>query len=100
MEAFFAHLASCRKCARLHRAALRAVVLQARDWFDTISTAEAARRLGISRRRVLALVAAKRLPAWRMGRDWRIEPRDLARVRVRRPGRPRVTIKARRGLRS
>jgi excisionase family DNA binding protein len=52
-----------------------------------INTTEAARRLGISRRRVLALIAGKRLPAWRLGREWQIELPDLAHVRDRRPGR-------------
>lgn len=54
-----------------------------------IDTAEAAQRLGISRRRVLALIEAGRLPAHRIGeRVWSIKLRDLAKVAVRTPGWP------------
>lgn len=54
-----------------------------------IDTAEAAARLGISRRRVLALIEAGRLPAQRLGaRTWGIKIRDLAKVAERTPGWP------------
>jgi len=45
----------------------------------TISTVEAARLLGISRVRVWQLVRKKRIPARRLGRDWRIRREDLER---------------------
>ena len=54
-----------------------------------LSSIQVANSLGISRQRVLALIQAGRLPAQKVGRDWLISPRDLERVRVRRPGRPR-----------
>jgi len=54
-----------------------------------IDTGEAAKRLKVTRRRVQALIAAGRLRAVRLGRDWLIEPADLAAVRNRKPGRPR-----------
>jgi excisionase family DNA binding protein len=54
-----------------------------------ITTAEAASRLGISRRRVLALIHDGRLSAVRFGRDWLIRPAGLAAVAERRPGRPK-----------
>lgn len=55
----------------------------------TISTTEAARRLGITQARVRQLILAGRLPATRLGRDWAIEERQLSRVAVRKVGRPR-----------
>lgn len=52
-----------------------------------ISTAEAARRLGLTTtRRVVALIAAGRLPAVKLGRDWLIEESALAVVADRKPG--------------
>lgn len=53
-----------------------------------LTTKTAAQRLGISPRRVIALIKAKRLPAERLGRDWLIEERDLNRVSERKAGRP------------
>jgi excisionase family DNA binding protein len=53
-----------------------------------LSTREAAARLGISADRVRQLIRAGRLPAQRLGRDWYIQPADLALVAVRTPGRP------------
>ena len=54
-----------------------------------IDTNAAAAELGVSQRRVCHLIAAGRLRARRAGRDWRIAPADLDRVRVRKNGRPR-----------
>lgn len=54
-----------------------------------ISTQEAGKKLGISRRRVCALIAADRLPAVKIGRDWIIKEKDLEKVAVRKPGRPK-----------
>jgi excisionase family DNA binding protein len=56
-----------------------------------INTAQAAARLGISRRRVLALITSGRLPAQKVGRDWLINPKDLDKVKERKPGRPKGT---------
>ncbi len=57
---------------------------------DLIGTKEAGKRLGgISRQRILQFIQEGRLPATRLGRDWFIEPRHLARVEDRKPGRPR-----------
>lgn len=58
-----------------------------------IGTAEAARRLGVTADRVRALIKAERLPAKKLGRDWFIEPEDLALVKNRKPGRPRKSGK-------
>ena len=54
-----------------------------------ISTAEAARRLGITPNRVRALIQAKRLKAFKYGREWLIDPKDLDAVKDRKVGRPR-----------
>ena len=56
---------------------------------DLLSTSGAARALGVSRRRVLQLIADRRLPARMVGSIFLIRPGDLARVADRRPGRPR-----------
>ena len=55
---------------------------------EVIGTAEAGRRLGIGAKRVWVLIHTRRLKAIRVGRDWVIDPADLAAVAVRRPGRP------------
>ena len=48
----------------------------------------AAAALGVTERRVRALIKAGALPATRLGRDWVIRPEDLRGVRTRKPGRP------------
>lgn len=59
-----------------------------------LTTNEVAAKLGVSRRRVLALVAAGRLPAERVGNQFLILPADLAAVKERKPGRPSAPSKA------
>lgn len=54
-----------------------------------LTTTEAAARLGISPRRVLALIKTGRLRARKFGRDWQIDPKDLEPVKVRKPGYPK-----------
>jgi excisionase family DNA binding protein len=53
-----------------------------------LTTKTAAERLGVTTRRVQALIASGRLPAERIGRDWLIDERALSRVANRKPGRP------------
>lgn len=55
-----------------------------------ITVTEAATRLGVTPRRVQALIAAGKLPATRFGSAWQIDPRDLDRpaIRDRKGGRP------------
>jgi excisionase family DNA binding protein len=53
-----------------------------------ITSKEASEELGITVRRVLALIKAGKLPAQKLGRDWVIRRSDLDFVRVRKPGRP------------
>jgi excisionase family DNA binding protein len=52
------------------------------------TTTTAAAELGVTPGRVRAMIAAGRLKANRAGRDWLIEPKALATVRDRKPGRP------------
>lgn len=59
------------------------------DADDLISTAEAGRRLGLSPRRVRALITEGRLPARRIGRDYLIRAADLAGVTIHPVGWPR-----------
>lgn len=61
-----------------------------------ITTVEAAKRLNVTPSRVRALIQAKRLKAFKYGREWLIDPKDLEAVRVRKVGRPR---KVRKGAR-
>jgi excisionase family DNA binding protein len=56
-----------------------------------LTTADAGKLLGVSSRRVLALIRSGSLKAEKAGRDWLIDPRDLKAVRVRTPGRPKKT---------
>ena len=58
-----------------------------------LTTNEAAALLGVSRSRVLKLIAAQRLQAWKYGRDWYLTPQAIAAYQPhpngRRGGRPR-----------
>ena len=63
-----------------------------------ISTAEAARRLGVTANRVRALIDAKRLKAIKVGREWLIDPKDLDAVKNRKTGRPKSRKSTKRKL--
>lgn len=54
-----------------------------------LTTPEVAKRLGISTRRVLALIHAGRLPSQQFGRDHLVKESDLKLVEDRKIGRPR-----------
>jgi len=58
-----------------------------------ISTAEAAKRLGVTQSRVQKMISAKRLKAIKVGREWLIDPKDLEAVKDRKVGRPRKSRK-------
>jgi len=58
-----------------------------------LTTAQAAKRLGISSRRLLDLIQAKRLPAQPFGRTYMIDEKDLRLVKNRKPGRPKLAAK-------
>ena len=59
--------------------------------FSYVSIAEAAKRLGLSPRRVLVLIASGRIRSDRFGAAWAISPRELSRFAgmPRAAGRPR-----------
>jgi excisionase family DNA binding protein len=59
-----------------------------------LTTLQAAEKLKLTRQRVHALIASGKLPATKQGRDWFIQPADLAKVRDRKPGRPKKNGKA------
>lgn len=55
---------------------------------DLISSKEAAEKLGISIRRVQALITDGRLPAQKIGNSYVVNEKDLELVSERTPGRP------------
>jgi excisionase family DNA binding protein len=54
-----------------------------------MTTVQAAKTLGVTKSRVNALINAGRLPAQKIGIQWLIDRKDLAKVRIRKPGRPK-----------
>lgn len=54
-----------------------------------LTTAEAARELGVTPRRVRQLIADGRIAAKKVGRDYVIDPRSLKAVENRQTGRPK-----------
>jgi excisionase family DNA binding protein len=56
---------------------------------DYLTTKQAAERLGITPRRVQALIEAERLPAQKFGRDYMIREKDLKLIEERKVGRPK-----------
>ena len=56
---------------------------------NLISTTEAAKRLGVSARRVVALIRQGKLPSQRVGRAHLILPKDVEAMAERKPGRPK-----------
>src|SRR5262245_33108786 len=65
--------------------------LSAKRNMKLLTTEESADRLGITKRRVQAMIRSGRLLAEKMGRDWFIREEDLALVADRKPGRPPLT---------
>jgi excisionase family DNA binding protein len=55
---------------------------------DLISTKEASEKLGLSIRRVQALITSGRLPAQKVGNSYVIQEKDLECVKERKVGRP------------
>lgn len=56
-----------------------------------LTTTEAAERLGVTREHVTVLIRRGLLPAVRFGRDWQIDPDDLAALPERKLGRPKAS---------
>lgn len=59
---------------------------------NMLTTKEVAERLGITVRRVQALIQDGQLPADKVGRDYLIKEKDLKLVEERKPGRPRKSL--------
>ena len=59
-----------------------------------ISTAEAAKRLGVTADRVRKMIVTKRLKATKLGNMWVIDPKALEAVKDRKVGRPRKARKS------
>jgi excisionase family DNA binding protein len=55
---------------------------------EFLTTKQAAERLGITPRRVQALIEVGKLPATKFGRDYQIKEADLKLVKDRKVGRP------------
>lgn len=55
---------------------------------NLISSKEAAEKLGLSLRRVQALITSGRLPAQKIGNSYVVIEKDLELVKERTPGRP------------
>jgi len=53
-----------------------------------LTTEEAAKKLGVSVRRIVALINSNNLPSERIGRSHVIKESDLELVKERKPGRP------------
>ncbi len=64
-----------------------------------VTTRDAAGRLGVTVRRVQAMLQSGRLKGRKVGRDWMVDRKDLARVARmdRRPGRPAPGRPAKKG---
>jgi excisionase family DNA binding protein len=56
---------------------------------NLLTTSEVAARLGVTMKRVQAMIRDGRLPAEKRGRDYFINEDDLKLVADRKPGRPR-----------
>ena len=54
-----------------------------------LTTEQAAKKLKLSRRRVIALITSDKLPASKFGKSYVIQESDLAKLRNRKPGRPK-----------
>lgn len=60
---------------------------------EYLTTKEVAEKLGVSLRRVQAMIESGRLPAAKFGRDYMIREKDLKLVENRKVGRPRKNNK-------
>lgn len=56
-----------------------------------LTTKEVAEKLGVSIRRIQAMITDKSLPATKLGRDYVIKESDLSLVENRKVGRPKKT---------
>ena len=61
---------------------------------DYLTTKQVAEKLGVTLRRVQAMIEARRLPATKFGRDYMIKEKDLKLVEERKVGRPATKKKS------
>jgi excisionase family DNA binding protein len=61
---------------------------------EFLTTKQAAEKLGITPRRVQALIEVGKLPAQKFGRDYMIKEKDLKLVEDRKVGRPKKTLES------
>ncbi|HVG20138.1 MAG TPA: helix-turn-helix domain-containing protein [Blastocatellia bacterium] len=61
-----------------------------------LTTKQVAERLGVTTKRIQAMIRDGRLPAEKFGRDYLIKESDLKLVEDRKPGRPSKQAKKRR----
>jgi excisionase family DNA binding protein len=54
-----------------------------------LTTQQVAAELGVTQSRIIAMIGAGRLKASKIGVQWLIDRKDLAKVRNRKPGRPK-----------
>ena len=66
------------------------IVSGIRGFVKTLTTLEAADSLGVTPRRVRALIQSGKLPAEKKGRDYLVNQKDLKLVKNRKPGRPKT----------
>jgi excisionase family DNA binding protein len=81
---------NANKNFRLDEYFLRAIILL----MNVLTTKEVAERLGVTVRRVQALIQDGQLPAEKVGRDYLIKEKDIRLVEIRKPGRPRKDSQA------
>jgi excisionase family DNA binding protein len=55
---------------------------------NLLTTKQVAERLGVTIKRIQAMIRDERLPAQKFGRDYMIKESDLRLVQDRKPGRP------------
>lgn len=60
---------------------------------DFLTTKEVAEKLGVTLRRIQAMIQSGRLPAQKFGRDYMIRDADLKLVENRKVGRPKKAVK-------
>lgn len=77
---FVTHASALTEIGR--NGARESVLIYCHFYCMSVGVSEAAERLGVSRQRVLQMIADQRLPAQRVGQSWSINEADIARRRV------------------
>ena len=86
----------CKLCVMTNRLSSKIFALTNRFFemykllMNLLTTKEVAEKLGVTVRRVQALIQAGRLPAQKVGRDFLIQEKDIKLIEDRKPGRPKA----------